>query len=93
MSVKFNQQMRKLFARRLRGHRLLSHFPSARAFAEGIGENADTYTRWERAETIPSLDQLMRICFALQITPNDLLWPERKKPQNIELIEFEDADD
>jgi transcriptional regulator with XRE-family HTH domain len=40
--------------------------------ANALGIDENRYTRYERAEVEPDLTMLMRICSALEISPNDL---------------------
>lgn len=66
---------RVAFAKRLRAYRELAGFRTAKEFADRIGKEENTYTRYERAETEPDISTLMLICLTLDITPNDLLHP------------------
>jgi transcriptional regulator with XRE-family HTH domain len=68
-----DQPTRRACASRLRLLRARAGIETARKMAEEIGENENTYTRWERAETEPSISQILRICRVLGCTPNDLL--------------------
>lgn len=61
------------FSLKLAGARMLAGYRFAREFAEAIGEAEGTYTRWERGETTPSIEQLVTICQVCGLTPNDLL--------------------
>jgi transcriptional regulator with XRE-family HTH domain len=74
-----SKTFRKEFAGRLRGLRLWAGYETAREFARMIGEEENTYTRWERGETLPSIEQLMTICGALDVTPNQIILPRAKK--------------
>jgi transcriptional regulator with XRE-family HTH domain len=71
------------FAMRLRSYRTICGFEFAREFAQEIGEQENTYTRWERGEVMPNLKQLVRIAWTLGITPNDLLWPKLRHGQTL----------
>jgi DNA-binding XRE family transcriptional regulator len=71
------------FAMRLRSYRTICGYEYAREFAQEIGEQENTYTRWERGEVMPNLKQLVTIAWALGITPNDLLWPKLKHGQTL----------
>ena len=75
-------KFRKMFAKKLRAHRTLGGFDTAREFSSAIGMQENTYTTWERGESLPNLEQFVRICWVLGITPNDLLWP-RLRPGEV----------
>jgi transcriptional regulator with XRE-family HTH domain len=76
----------KMFAQRLRAYRVLAGYDTAHGFAQQIEEEPNTYTRWERGETMPNIELLVRMCLALGITPNDLVWPKPKKTNLDELL-------
>jgi len=63
----------KSFGRRLRELRKKRGFPTARAFADLLAIEENTLTRWERGETEPGFEMLLRICQVLGVTPNELL--------------------
>jgi transcriptional regulator with XRE-family HTH domain len=63
----------KSFGRRLRQTREKRGFKTARAFADLLAIEENTLTRWERGETEPGFDMLLRICQVLGTTPNELL--------------------
>ena len=79
MTSQKTKMFRKEFAGRLRGLRLWGGYSTAREFAQAIGEEENTYTRWERGETLPGLEQLMTICAMLEVTPNQIMLPRPKK--------------
>jgi transcriptional regulator with XRE-family HTH domain len=82
---------RKFFSQRLRGYRLLGGYETAREFSRAIDEDENTYSKWERGVNLPGVVQIMRICWKLEISPNDLLWPKLKEGQatiNDALIEL-----
>lgn len=68
-------KFRKAFAKKLRAHRTLRGFDTARDFSAAFGIQENTYTTWERGESLPNLEQFLKICWLLGITPNDLLLP------------------
>jgi transcriptional regulator with XRE-family HTH domain len=59
------------------GHRLKAarakKYRSAQQCAEKMGFDSHAYRKYERGETNPPLDTLVRICVDLDVTPNDLL--------------------
>lgn len=69
MAKNFN----RWFGKRLRAMRISAGYESAREFAAMIGVAENTLTRWERGETQPNLQTLLRICQILQTTPNEIL--------------------
>lgn len=63
--------------------------PSIREWREGrgmpqselthhLGISQGTLSRIESGERTPSIDLMLRVCRALDITPNDLLLPEKE---------------
>jgi transcriptional regulator with XRE-family HTH domain len=60
----------------LRELRIPRGFKTARMLANALGIDENRYTRYERAEVEPDLTMLMRICGALEISPNDLFGVE-----------------
>lgn len=72
----------KLFGRRLRQMRKDRGYTRAREFAELIGTEENTLTRWERGETEPSLEILLRICQVLGTSPNELLLGPHHRPRS-----------
>jgi len=68
----------KTFAGRLRTAREAKYETAAR-FAGVLNLDAHTYRKYERGESEPNYDTLVRICELLEITPNDLL-PLAAKP-------------
>ncbi len=65
--------MMKSFGRKLRNARLRKGYSSAEAFATMLRINPPTYRTYERGAAEPGFDNLIRICMALGITPNELL--------------------
>jgi transcriptional regulator with XRE-family HTH domain len=62
-----------MLGNRLRTHRVAGGYPTARELASALGVEENTYTRWERDETEPSIASLLQICRVLKITPTELL--------------------
>ena len=67
------EKILKVFAKELRKARLRAGFRSAQGFAEKIGLEPHTYRKYERGNTHPNFEVLVRICENLGVTPNDLL--------------------
>jgi DNA-binding XRE family transcriptional regulator len=77
------EKFKEKLAMRLRSYRMLCGYETAREFAKAIGEQENTYTRWERGEVMPNLRQLVTIAWVMGITPNELLWPKLKHGQSV----------
>jgi transcriptional regulator with XRE-family HTH domain len=60
------------FAARLRTLRHARGFRTAKSFAEALGIDQNTYTRYERGEAEPNLAMLDRIWQELGLAPNEL---------------------
>jgi transcriptional regulator with XRE-family HTH domain len=67
---------REKFGVRLRTLRAAAGFESARLFAEALGINENTYSRYERGQSEPDFQLIKKICDRLKITPNDLFGGE-----------------
>ena len=67
------EKILNVFAKELRKARLRAGFRSAQGFAEKIGIEPHTYRKYERGDTHPNFEVLVRICENLGVTPNDLL--------------------
>jgi transcriptional regulator with XRE-family HTH domain len=63
---------REQFAARLRAARRARGFRTAKSFAEALGIEQNTYTRYERAEVEPNIAVIERMWAALDLAPNDL---------------------
>jgi len=63
----------KTFAQRLRKARLAAGYKSAAKMAGVLGLEEATYRKYERGDSEPSYDTLVRVCEVLKITPNYLL--------------------
>ena len=57
-------------------------FKTAREFAELIAQEENTLTRWERGETEPGFEVLLRICQVLGTTPDELLLGPHHRPRS-----------
>ncbi len=57
---------------RIRAYRIKQKM-TVKELAEKIGEHQPSITRFENDQRQPDLDKLVKICRALEITPNDLL--------------------
>ncbi len=66
-------EVRTLFAKNLKAARIRAGFMMVRMFAAKLDIDETRYTRYERAEAEPELTMLVRICDALDVTPNELL--------------------
>jgi len=62
-----------IFGKRLRALRTIADYNTARAFAAHLGIDENTLTRWERRETEPDIEMILRICQVLEISPSELL--------------------
>jgi transcriptional regulator with XRE-family HTH domain len=69
---RFAQGVMKRFGYRLQAARTRK-YRSAQQFAEKMGFDPHAYRKYERGETNPPLDTLVRICVDLDVTPNDLI--------------------
>ena len=79
MSARHEKIMKK-FAKQLRDARV-RRYPSAQKFAEKMGLDPHAYRKYERGETEPNFETLVRLCEDLGITPNDLLPDGAMAPQ------------
>lgn len=61
------------FGQRLRDQRIACGYATARDFASALGIRENTYTRYERGKSEPSLDMIEKICRKLRISVSDLL--------------------
>lgn len=78
----FDEQVRHAFATRLRMAREEAGFQTGEAFAEHLGVAGHRYRHWERGEHMPDLNQLLRLCEALNVEPNEFLPLAIKTPQS-----------
>lgn len=66
------KEYRENIARNIKGYRQKQRM-SQKKIAEKLEMNYQNYSQMERGLYSPSLNKLMEICNALQLTPNDLL--------------------
>ncbi|MBR1754261.1 helix-turn-helix transcriptional regulator [bacterium] len=90
---------KKAFGQKLKQIRKLKHYTQEK-LAEVIDIDMRQVVRLEAGESLPSLDTFVKICVALEVTPNDMLEfaPDNKlksdiydlisviKPEQLELI-------
>lgn len=70
---RFEEQVRRLFAERLRRARKDAGYRHAVEFAHALSVEVHTYRAWERGTHLPDLPTTTRICKLLDVEPNDLL--------------------
>ena len=63
----------KTFAQRLKAAREEAGYDSAQGFAGVLGLEPHTYRKYERAQSEPTLETLVRICELLNVDANYLL--------------------
>ena len=63
----------KTFAQRLKSARENAGYDSAQGFAGVLGMEPHTYRKYERAQSEPTLETLVRICELLNVDANYLL--------------------
>lgn len=64
---------RRSFAKRLKALRIAAGYDTSREFCDEIGVKEGTYNRYERGETEPNFETLIRICQVLNTDPTFLL--------------------
>lgn len=67
------------FAKKLRDARRRKYV-SAQKFAEKMGMDPHAYRKYERGETEPNFETLLRMCEDLEVTTDDLLPLPAKQP-------------
>lgn len=67
------KQIMRTFATRLRGARKAAGFSSAQRFAGVLGIEPPTYRKYERGDSEPNFEVLMRICELLNVDAGYLL--------------------
>jgi transcriptional regulator with XRE-family HTH domain len=72
MTLDASHSIRRRFAERLRVARRSRGFRTAKSFAQRLGIDQNTYTRYERGEAEPSIAMLERIWITLQLPASDL---------------------
>jgi transcriptional regulator with XRE-family HTH domain len=70
---RFEDKVKKAFAKRLKAARKNAGYRFANEFAEALKETEHTYRSWERGEYLPDLPKMTRICRLLNVEPNELL--------------------
>jgi transcriptional regulator with XRE-family HTH domain len=71
----------KTFAQRLKAAREKAGYESAQGFAGVLGMEPHTYRKYERSQSEPTLETLVRICELLQVDANYLLPATSRKHQ------------
>lgn len=71
----------KTFAQRLKAAREDAGYESAQGFAGVLGLEPHTYRKYERAQSEPTLETLVRICELLNVDANYLLPATSRKQQ------------
>lgn len=77
MANKRHDRIMKTFGVTLKTARLEAGFSTATSFAEEMGVEPHTYRKYERGQSEPNFELLVRICNRLKISANDLL-PESR---------------
>lgn len=67
------RQIMTTFGKQLKRAREAAGYQSAQQFAHVLGKEPHAYRKYERGQSQPDLETLVRICELLNITPNDLL--------------------
>jgi transcriptional regulator with XRE-family HTH domain len=75
MTTSRYQQIMKTFAKRLRKTREAKGYQSAQAFAQALGVEPHGYRKYERGQSEPNFEMLLRICELLETHPTALLPP------------------
>ena len=85
--VEINSELfRKIFSKRLIAFRMLAGYDTAREFAQELEVQEASYYKWEQGKNMPSIEQLVVICFVLGITPHELIWNKNKKSDPVRAI-------
>lgn len=69
----------KTFSKRLKQARKNAGYRSAEGFSASIGVEPHTYRKYERGESEPNFEILMRICESLNVPTSQLLPLEEDK--------------
>lgn len=72
----------KTFGKRLRSARERGGFKSAQGFSEILGVEPHTYRKYERGQSEPNFEILVRICELLHVDTNTLLPVEQPRKRN-----------
>jgi ribosome-binding protein aMBF1 (putative translation factor) len=80
---RFEDQVKRAFAKRLRQARLDAGYKTATSFANALKVQSARYRYWERGAAMPDLGTMTRICLLLDVEPNELLplAVKKKHPQ------------
>ena len=70
---RFEDKVKKTFAKRLKQARSDAGFRFAKDFSEALSIEEHTYRAWERGEHLPDIPTMTRICRLLKVEPNDLM--------------------
>ena len=70
---RFEDKVKRDFAKRLKQARLEAGFKHAAQFAEAMGEPVHTYRSWERGQYLPDIPKMARLCQLLALEPNELV--------------------
>lgn len=63
----------RTFSKRLRKARKERGYKSAQQFSSLLGLEPHTYRKYERGQSEPNFEVLVRICEVLQVEPSDLI--------------------
>lgn len=73
MNTSRYDQIMKTFGKRLRKARVEHGFKSAQKFSALIGLEPHTYRKYERGQSEPNFEILVRICEQLEVEPSELI--------------------
>lgn len=81
---RFEEKVKRDFARRLKEARLAAGYKFANQFAQAMGEEEHTYRAWERGQYLPDIPKMARLCQLLALEPNELvpLAVAKRAPRN-----------
>jgi transcriptional regulator with XRE-family HTH domain len=83
-------QARRRFAKRLKAARIFKGFETQKDFAGAVGLEDETYRRYERAETEPTIGCLIRMATKLEVTLDFLVaGSQGEPPPHIRVVERE----
>lgn len=70
---RFEDKVKRDFAKRLKEARLEAGYKHATQFAQAMGEEEHTYRAWERGQYLPDIPKMARLCQLLGLEPNELV--------------------
>lgn len=70
---RFEDKVKRDFAKRLKEARLAAGYKHAAQFAQAMGEEEHTYRGWERGQYLPDIPKMARLCQLLALEPNELV--------------------